>query len=109
MEFDSGSARRFQRVGGAHSRALQPAFAGVDSTGQLASAPSAPVSPLDFNGLERTMGAGPPPRLSASLVTVLQSGAAKSLGGLHFDMGADDADDADGRSPACSGVLVMWI
>ncbi len=49
-----------QGLGRAHSRALQPAavFSGADWGGRFASAPSAAVPPLVFNGLARTVWTG---------------------------------------------------
>ena len=82
-------------------------FSGADWGGRFASAPSAAVPALDFNGLARTVGALPRPLPSASLATVRRSGAAKPLAGLDFGAGADDADGADGCAPAFSGA--EWL
>jgi hypothetical protein len=117
-ECDTDDACRLQSGGRAHSGALQPGApicSSGDWGGQFASAPSAAVQALGFNGLGRTVSplslALPSARPSASLATVRRGGAAKTLAGPDFGLDADGADGADGRSLASSviGSLVVWI
>src|SRR5262249_24706178 len=69
MEFDTGGASRFQGLDRAHRRALQlfaPDSLGADWGGRFASASSAAVPGLDFNGLAQAVGTDPPLRSTAS-------------------------------------------
>ena len=95
-DLDAGSPRCRHGFRSAHSLALQPdfpVFPGADWDEKIASAPSAEVAPLDFEGLARTVGAEHP---SALLAAVRGGAAAEPLVGLDFGIGADDADGADG-------------
>src|ERR1700680_2657028 len=107
---DAGGARRLQGVDCTHSRPLQPAvpvFSATHWSAEFASAPSASVAVLVFNGLTRTVVDPTAPLPSASLATVRRSGAAKLLAALDFGVAADDADGADGCPPPCSGAA--WL
>src|SRR5262245_34024033 len=92
---DARGPRQLENFGGAHSRALQPGapvFSGADWGGGFASASSAAVPALAFNGLARKVAPLPLPLPSAWPATVRRSGASKPLVVLGSDLDVDGAD-----------------
>src|SRR4051812_28895918 len=100
---NAGIARRLQGSGGAHSRALQPAFSAAGWSGWLASAPSASAWGLEISGLARTVAPVWPAEPSANSPTVRRPAEPKPLPELAFGRSAGGADDADGCAPRFSG------
>src|SRR6516225_7097667 len=109
---DASRVRGAKGFGRAHNRPLQPPPLRSPRPDRLvifASAPSAMVPSLFFNGLARTVGLWTRPLPSASRATVRRGGAPKPFPELVFGEGADDADGADGCVPGFSGVAEGWI
>src|SRR5262245_13446588 len=104
---DASRVRGAKSFGRAHNRPLQPGplrSPRLDRLVIFASAPSAALASLFFNGLARTVGLSTRPPPSASRATVRRGGAPKPFPELVFGEDADGADGADGCVPGFSGV-----